>query len=182
MIKKLLHKYQKTSDLNRFIVKALPLFLIWRGFRKWLILYGDNSEFSQYLSTVYLKLAHFFLNIIGKSNTVDYPSRKLWIDGSAEAIYVAYDCLGINLLFVFTIFLMAYPGKLKMKAWFIPLGLLMIFMLNSIRMAALAILLNCCPEKMDFYHHFVFQGIIYAGIFGLWWTFFKLNNQYSSIK
>ena len=177
MFKNLLHKYHSTSELNRFIIKVIPLFLIWRGFRKWMILKGQNTDFTQSVSSAYLWVAKLFLNIFGISTTVDYSARKLWISGASEAIYIAYDCLGVNLFFVFMVFIFAYPGRIKTKSWLIPLGFLIIFILNAARMAALAKVLECCPSRMDFLHHFVFQGIIYVGIFGMWLWFTKLESK-----
>lgn len=175
MIKNLLDKYRNTTDLNRFLLKGGSLFLVWRIFRKWMILKGQYTDFTQNVSIAYLWLSRFFLNILGISNTVNYSERKLWLAGASEAIVVVYDCLGVNLFFVFLIFMIAYPGNIKTKLWFIPFGFVVIFILNAMRMAALAKVVDCCPSRMDLFHHFIFQGIIYLAIFTLWWWFTSIG-------
>ncbi|MFA9392851.1 MAG: hypothetical protein ACERKD_23790 [Prolixibacteraceae bacterium] len=177
MIRKLLDKYNNTSDLNRFLVKGGALFLAWRVFRKWMMLKGQSTDFTQGVSTAYLWLAKLFLRIFGVQTTLDYPTRKLWINGANQAIEIVYDCLGVNLFFVFLIFMLAYPGKVKIKLWMVPVGFVLIFLLNAMRMAALTKILACCPQHMDLFHHFIFQGIIYLGIFGMWWWFTSMNHK-----
>lgn len=182
MFVKLLDKYRNTTDLNRFLIKGGSLFLLWRVFRKWMILKGQYTDFTQVISKVYLKLAYSFLRIFGVDVTADYSCRKLWVTGSENAIEVVYDCLGVNLFFIFAVFIVAYPGKLKTKLWFIPFGFAVIFLLNAMRMAALTLIVNKYPEQMDLFHHFIFQGIIYIGIFAMWWWFSKIGRDKATVS
>lgn len=175
MIQKILDKYHSTSDLNRFLIKGGGLFLLWRVFRKWMILKGQYTDFTQVVSHAYLNIANFTLKLFGINTGVDFASRKLWIEGAGEAIEIVYDCLGVNLFFVFSIFIFAYPAKSKSRLWFIPMGLVSIFLLNGFRMAALTVVVAKIPSQMDFFHHFVFQGMIYIFIFALWWWFTRLS-------
>ena len=181
MFKKIIQKYKSTTDLNRFLIKGGPLFLAWRMFRKWMILHGQYTHFTEVWATVYLKISRFVLTISGFETTVSYPDRKLWLSNANNAIVVAYDCLGVNLLFIFMIFIVAYPGRVKLKVWFIPFGVVAIFLLNAFRMAALTVVVAKHPDQMDFYHHFVFQGFIYFFIFALWWWFSKLDKKKEAI-
>lgn len=176
-LKQLISKYNATSDLNRFLIKGGILFMMWRVFRKWMFLKGQYSEFTDIASVVYLKVARFFLDILGYETSVSFSERKLWIKGADNAIQIIYDCLGINLFFIFMIFILAYPGNNKVKLWFIPLGIVDIFLLNSMRMAALTPIVANKPHLMDLYHHFIFQGVIYFYIFAMWWLFTKIGSK-----
>jgi exosortase/archaeosortase family protein len=177
MFKKFINKYKKTTDLNRFLIKGALMFIVWRVFQKWMILHGQYTDFTQFASTLYIRSGSFFLKTFNYDVSVNDQARKMWLTGSDQAVEIVYDCLGINLFFVFLIFLMAYPGSLRTKAWFIPLGFLIIFLLNSMRMAALTIVVDCCYHQLDLLHHFVFQGIIYLAIFGLWVWFSAMKQQ-----
>lgn len=173
----IINKYRTTTDLNRFIVKGGSLYLLWRVFRKWMILKGQFSDFTDVWAAVYLRIAHFVLTILGYDTTVNYPLRKLWITGASDAIEVVYDCLGVNLFFIFMVFIIAYPGKILTKLWFIPTGFVLIFVLNAFRMAVLTVIVSKTPHLMDLYHHFIFQGVIYLFIFLLWWIFSSVLNK-----
>ena len=177
MLRKIIQEYKSTTDLNRFLIKGTSLFLLWRIFRKWLLLHGQYMHFTEVWAKVYLKIAYFVLTITGFKTTVSYPDRKLWLTNSSDAIVVAFDCLGVNLFFIYMIFIIAYPGKVKHKLWFLPIGVLVIFLLNALRMAALTIVVAKHPDQMDLYHHFIFQAVIYLCIFALWWRFSKLDRK-----
>ena len=177
MFKRILAKYNETTDLNKFLIKGIALFMAWRVFRKWMLLNGEQTEFTHWFATIYLKVVGFLLSFLAFDPIIDYPSRSLWLEGSTHSIYVAYDCLGVNLFFIFLIFIVAYPGLIKHRIQFVISGFLIIFLLNSMRMAALAWIVSKWPEKMDFYHHFVFQGVIFAAIFAMWFMFSQLNQK-----
>lgn len=182
MLLKLLDKYRSTTDLNRFLIKGGTLFLLWRMFRKWMILHGQYTDFTRVWSEIYLRIARFVLTLTGFDTTVNYSLRKLWLTGADNAIEVVYDCLGVNLFFVFIIFIIAYPGKFKIKLWFIPLGVVVIFLLNALRMAALTLIVAKHPHLMDLYHHFIFQGLIYIAIFAMWWKYSQIAKPITTQK
>ncbi len=177
MLKKLINKYRSTTDLNRFLIIGGSLFLLWRVFRKWMILEGQYMEFTNTWASAYLIIANFVLSILGYDTSVDPSMNKLWLTGASQSIEVVYDCMGINLFFIFMIFIMAYPGRLRTKLWFIPTGIGLIFLLNSLRMAALAVIAANKYHLLDLYHHFIFQGVIYLIIFVLWWWFSSINKE-----
>lgn len=147
----------------------------WRAFHKWYYMNESFGKISDILAVWYLKVANFFLQILGVETGVSVPECKLWIKGANESVQIIYDCLGINIMAIFMIFMLAYPGKIKIKAWFIPTGLLAIFILNAMRMSALAGIVNKWPHLMDLFHHFIFQGVIYLMVFGLWYWFIGMN-------
>lgn len=177
MFNKILTKYKETSDLNKFLIKGVALFMTWRVFRKWMLLHGEQTDFTQWFAAIYLKVVGFLLSFLAFDPVIEYPTRSLWLEGSTHSIYIAYDCLGVNLFFIFLIFIIAYPGSNKSRIQFVISGFLIIFILNAMRMAALAWIVSKWPEKMDFYHHFVFQGVIFAAIFAMWFMFSKLNQK-----
>lgn len=147
----------------------------WRAFHKWYYMNESFGQISDILAVWYLNVANFFLHVLGIKTGVSVPECKLWIAGATEAVQIIYDCLGINIMAIFIIFMLAYPGKIKVKAWFIPMGLVAIFILNAMRMSALAGIVNKWPHLMDLFHHFIFQGIIYLMVFGLWYWFIKMS-------
>jgi exosortase/archaeosortase family protein len=177
MLHRLIEKYKQATDLNRFLMKGTVLFLAWRVFRKWLIVKGKTSAFTQAVSWLYLKTSRFFLTVFGFDTQMNLEERKLWLTGASESIEVVYGCLGINLFAVFLVFIIAYPGKLWLKSVFIPAGFILIFLMNALRMAALTYIVDKWHEHTDLFHHFIFQGLIYVGIFIIWLYFIQLGNK-----
>jgi len=171
----LIEKYRKASELDRFLVKGASIYIIWRIIRKYMIVWGQYEDFTNSFSKIYLTISEFFLSIMGFETYADYEEKKLWINGSLESVEIVYDCLGINLFFIFTIFILAFKSRILTKLWYIPAGLTIIFLLNAIRISCLTYIVFAHPENVDLFHHFIFQGIIYMCIFLMWYAFVKLT-------
>lgn len=128
---------------------------------------------SIYFSNAFLHLFGYETFISG-SETV----RTLGIDGT-HGLWIGDPCNGIELFSLFTCFILAYPGKWKNKAWFIPAGILLIHFMNIVRITALCIIVLKSPEWLDFNHTYVFQVIMYLVMFMLWITWVR---KYSHLK
>lgn len=90
------------------------------------------------------------------------------IDGS-NGVWIGGPCNGINLMFLFAIFIIAYPSNgIKQKLWFIPLGILIVHTVNIIRIVSLSLIALYAPEYLDFNHTYTFTFLVYSIVFGLW--------------
>lgn len=98
---------------------------------------------------------------------LDDNIRTLGIDGS-HGVFIADSCAGLPLLALFAGFILAYPGPISKKLWYLPLGLLTVYLINIVRIVALCMLAYHSPELLDFNHHYTFTLIVYAYIFLLW--------------
>ncbi|MEM9023704.1 MAG: archaeosortase/exosortase family protein [Bacteroidota bacterium] len=103
-------------------------------------------------------------------DSIDQSIRTVGIDGT-NGLWIGDNCDGIILFVLFTVFVVAYPGAIKRKLWFIPLGLLTIHLLNVLRILALTLIIYYFPdpEVLDFNHTYTFQAIVYAYVFFLWY-------------
>ena len=63
-------------------------------------------------------------------------------------------------------------GPWLRKLWFIPLGWLMVYLFNIMRIAIIALLIHHHPSWFDFLHTYLFKYLFYGMIFALWvvWT------------
>jgi exosortase family protein XrtF len=83
-------------------------------------------------------------------------------------IRVGASCNGLELLVLFCIFILFFPGKARTKAWFIPLGLFIIHALNIFRNTCLTLMEIHKSPYFDFFHRYVFIFMVYGVIFLLW--------------
>lgn len=104
--------------------------------------------------------------------------RLIGIDGSG-GLWIGDRCNGVTLFAVFTGFILAFPGSIKHKLWFIPAGILCIHFLNILRIVVLAILDVHSRAWTEFNHTYTFNLIIYGFIFYLWILWI---NHFSPIK
>lgn len=159
------------DPLYRFLIKAVFLYLIWYlVYELWLhpsgkvdLLVIRNLED---LSGILLKLLGY--SLISESDISSI--RTIGIDGT-HGIWIGDPCNGIVLFALFSGFVLAYPGPWKTKAWFIPLGLITIHILNVLRIAALALIVYHFPNPnvLDFNHTYTFTILVYGYVFLLWY-------------
>ncbi len=100
------------------------------------------------------------------------------IDGS-NGVWIGGPCNGITLMFLFAIFVIAYPGGIKNKLWFVPLGILIVHTINIIRILALVFIAKYDYRYLDFNHTYTFTFLAYSVVFGLWMLWV---NKFSNIK
>ena len=87
---------------------------------------------------------------------------------SITCISVGASCNGLALFALFASFILATPVSIQPKLLFIPLGIIVIFLLNVIRIAALTLNVKYYPESVDFNHHYLFTFIVYGITFWIW--------------
>ncbi len=114
-----------------------------------------------------LSISEFTLSTFGFDSFVDSANAIVGIKGSS-GVNVGYACDGLSLFLLFAVFIVAFPGKLLMKVGYTVVGCLLIHLLNSIRITALAIIHVKQPELLHFHHTYTFTLFIYGCIFLLW--------------
>jgi exosortase family protein XrtF len=100
----------------------------------------------------------------------DYPGKSttvIWHEGRA-VLSVYEGCNGINTMIIFVVFLIAFGPIDRKLIWFIPLGLIIIHLMNLLRITFLFFIAEYYPGAMYFIHKYVFTGILYIVIFVLW--------------
>lgn len=156
------------NPVTLFLIKAFGLFTIWYlVYELWLHPAGwfdtliiDNII---YLSAKLLTfLGYALIQGLGGENM-----RTIGIDGT-HGLWVGDACNGITLFALFAGFVIAYPGPVKRKLWFIPAGLIAIHLFNVLRVAALSIIDYHTPEYLNFNHTYTFTIIVYSFVFALW--------------
>jgi exosortase/archaeosortase family protein len=182
-IKNLVYSYKKINPFLRFAINGIFLFLIWKLFYSFI----RNLDFvdfiyeeSTYILTNFqLILTKFVLEIFGYNIEI-YGKLIKAVGGTS--IHLDRGCLGRNPQGLFIGFILAFPGSFKNKLWYIPLGLMVITLLNIVRIIALFITNNCCAEYMDLNHHYIFKIIVYFFIFLMWYIWIQKISKFNYKK
>lgn len=158
----------KHNPFAQFIIKAS-------------LLYGLCYLLYEFVIKVYTKLDQLFIRkiinlctwLLSKIGYTTFESKDIndmqvfGIDGS-NGVWIGGPCNGITLMFLFAIFVLAYPGKNKHKFWYLPLGILLVHLINIIRIIALALIALYSPESLNFNHTYTFTFLAYSFVFALW--------------
>lgn len=123
--------------------------------------------------------------LLGVQTMIDEESKHIVISLATHpgtGVWVGTPCNGLKLFALFSIFIIAYPGKIKNKLWFIPAGILIIYWINVFRIMMLLKLISVNPELFQFNHNYTFTITVYSVIFILWivWAKFFGNTKISS--
>lgn len=164
----------------RFLVYFCLLYIFWFIIYDVALHPQVNDETGKQVRTeayIDIKMVHTTITISEKIiralgfNVYTDGDRQLYIEGTS-GIWIGDNCNAISLIALFAGFIIAYPGKINRKLWFIPLGSLIIFLLNILRMVVLTILDTYSRSWTEFNHTYTFNVIIYGVIFAMWifWT------------
>ncbi|MCI1190008.1 exosortase/archaeosortase family protein [Hymenobacter sp. DH14] len=152
--------------LYRFLLVAAAMYLVWFfGYERWL---GPDGRLDVALCQNIADSATAVLHVLGFPATIDAHIPALVLMAGTQSVIVGAPCNGLVLYALFAGFVLAFPGPWRHKAWFIPAGVLLIWLLNVLRVSALAINHHYSHQTVDFNHHYTFTFVVYSCIFGLW--------------
>ena len=172
-------QYKNSSEIVKFAINAFGLGLLWVVFYSFFRNFEFVDKFYQIgttkITNFILASCKFLLESIGYK-TVTF-GKTVRIIGS-PGVYLDKGCLARNLMGLFAGFMLAYPGLIKKKLWYLPLGLVVIQILNILRLSGMALITLCCPEHIDINHHYIFKIAVFGAIFFMWYLWiFKMNTE-----
>lgn len=190
---------QKNSYLNnwnkvpvavrRFILRAVAILVVWKLLYLILLLphrvLDKPLSYSVSMGTVWLlntyTHSHDYIN---KSEIGNVPMDNGIAATPLENIYyhgrnivsIEDGCNGLELIVLYIGFIVCMPAVRKRKLIFSIGGTILIYVVNVIRCAGVAYIIQYYPKYADFAHHYVFTFIVYGLIIALWLIFSKKLN------
>ena len=176
-IEKLLASLKPYADVIRFMAILLVGNALWK-----LTFHGDEA--GNYITFLGFDLTHFFSIASSHVAKASYVLVHA-IEGSAQLLYghiirfsndvtisVVWGCSAVKQGLLFTLIMLMARGPWLRKLWFIPLGWLMVYLFNIMRIAIIALLIHHHPTWFEFLHTYLFKYLFYGMIFALWvvWT------------
>lgn len=95
------------------------------------------------------------------------PALQLFVNGDLVARIIE-GCNAVSIIILFMSFVLAFKKGLRQTLVFLLAGAALIYAINLLRIAILAIALYHYPEKEPFLHRVVFPAIIYGLVALLW--------------
>lgn len=152
------------NPITRFLIYAVLLYAAWfLIYELWL---HPRQSVDLFVIDITLKASKWILELMGYT-VFTGSDRLMGIDGF-PGLWMGDNCNGLVLFALFSGFVIAYPGPVRKKLWYIPLGIIALEILNVIRVVALAIIQTHSLEMTQFNHTYTFTIIIYGFIFMLW--------------
>ena len=164
----------KIKILKKFGLRSLIVFIIWM-----LLYHGyiiPDGRLNQFLTGTVITGTLTGLNLLGHNSIRE--DNYVLID-SEPMVLVADNCNGLELFVLYAGFLICFPGRLKYKLIFIPVGIILIYTINVIREIILALNYKFFRETFEFNHKYTYVLIVYIFVFILWRVWIK---RYSIIS
>ena len=159
----------------RFLLFGFALYLGWLAIYEWWIHPLQWVDKGVIHNTLFI--SQKILTWMGYE-VVNNGDRMMNIKGT-PGLFIGDSCNGISLFALYSIFLIAFPGKIISKIIFIPAGILAIHLLNILRVVCLSIIETYSYEWTEFNHSYTFTILIYAFIFATWLFWI---NKFSGLK
>ena len=99
---------------------------------------------------------------------VELNANNIIRHDNGVAVQIVWSCTGLKQAYIFTCIILFYRGSFKKKMWFIPLGLLLVYVFNIFRITAITALIKANSDWFYLLHEHAFKYMFYAMIFGLW--------------
>lgn len=171
-------KYRTAAKPYAELIKFLVVIVLFHLFWKWTMSANADDTVIQFLmlniskpflwiSNHFVALIQFVLNDLFGMESYRY-NQQIYFENS-PGIRIVWACSGVKQFIMMVLVVAVASGSWIKKAWFIPLSLLFLYLLNVVRLVGLTIVTRSHMEWFDFSHKIVFRIIIYGGIFIMWW-------------
>lgn len=172
-LQKLKYKLEPYKDIIIFIVALFASNAIWK-----LCVHGDDDNvavtllgmdvtaFFQWVSEITASAVFWVVSLFRDTvYQLDAITIK-FVSGSGSKI--VWSCTPVKQSFIWLCIMLVTIGDWKSKSWFIPLGWVLIFGFNIIRIAAITLFVEFHPDWFDILHTYIFKYIFYGVMFLLW--------------
>lgn len=126
----------------------------------------DVSAPFNFMSAHVASVTAYFLDLAGYDVVLD-PNNSIRHD-NGEVIRIVWACSGLKQAYIFFTIIAFYPGSFRRKLWFIPAGLLVVYLFNIFRITYIIAAVKHNPEQFEFLHEHLFKYLFYGVIFLMW--------------
>lgn len=141
--------------------------LYWAFFSVGISQSGLNAIMEWLAAAVYSASAWVDAHIF-RMDIVLYPVNLIHFNSNNTTIAINESCSGFKQMLQVLILFLLFPGPWKHKLWYIPAGMLAMFITNILRVVILSAVMIHWPQQWDFIHLWILRPFYYVVIFGLW--------------
>ncbi len=162
----------KFAPLTVFLLKAGGVYAAWQLLYDLVIL--PDGRLDTGLSFSGVVLAHGFLSFFGWE--VESTGRFIACIGS-RGVEIINGCNGLDLLGLYAGFIIAYPGDMRKRLFFLGSGLVLLFFSNALRIAFFALSILYFPQYWDPVHIYSSYVFFYPIVLILWYLWTTMSDQ-----
>lgn len=166
-------RYQSYFDVGLFFILIFSfhfLYLFWNeGLNFWPIKGAVNKLFIWASALLFDQstwtLEHVFgMDFFTYGQTIGFLNHE----DTYSYVTVAPECTSLKQWMHWLFLMLIFPGPWKHKAWYIPLGLVIVEFTNVVRVVGIALFLRPFPHDFALAHDVIFKIMFYVVIFLMW--------------
>jgi len=159
-----------SKGVLRFFIVGIGSYIAWLSCHEFIL--KKYTSFDQYviegLITVSESQLHILQVPLEDLSKWNHPFKRHLAFKGAKAVTVGAPCDGVVLYALFVCFIIAFPGRWFHKLWYIPVGVIFLFWVNTLRIIALAWIMSVNESWLAFNHDYTFTILVYSIEFLLW--------------
>ena len=169
----------KFTPITLFLIKAVSIYTIWQLFYDFVLL--PDGRLDEWLSFFSVALSHGLLSIF--NFPIESSGRFITMTGK-PGVEILNGCNGLDIIGLFASFILAYPGKMKLRFLFLGGGFIILFLSNLFRIAVFVLTDGYYPSIWDHVHTYRSSIFFYPIVLTLWylWTTMSEENALISTK
>lgn len=162
-------RWIKVRGVFWFLVISLAFHVLWR---LWVI----NLHFWP-VSTLIISARQFLVHQLYDQtvfilrdvlNVTIYTDQPVLITKNGVRLILGGSASGLKQMCQFAVVILLFSGQWRHKAWFIPLGLVILHLTNIFRILCLVVIAMHWPQQIHYAHDNYLRILYYLVIFGLW--------------
>lgn len=166
-------RYQSLFDVGLFFVLIFSfhfLYEFWNYSLNYWPLKGAVDSLFEWASSLLFDQSSWTLNHIfdmyfwTEGRTIKFFNNE----GFVSAVTVAPECTSLKQWMHWLFLMLLFPGPWKHKAWYIPVGLVIIEFTNVVRVVGICLFLRPFPNDFALAHDVIFKIVFYVVIFLMW--------------
>jgi exosortase/archaeosortase family protein len=161
----------------RGIIYFFIILLVAHFFWKFTMLGDESNEvvtfFGLDLSTGFNAMVVHLTEMVYKALVwlgydVEIVGNNIIRHDNGAAVRIVWACTGYKQAYIFTAIILFYKGPFLRKLWYIPAGLVVVYLFNIFRMVMIIAAIRKNPDSFEFLHEGVYKYMFYGVIFLMW--------------
>lgn len=119
-----------------------------------------------WMSKLVAHAVYLLINFFG--GDVQHTTDTVLRFANGHAAQIVWGCSGIKQVYIFTCIILFSRGLWVRKAWFIPSGILVCFLINILRITILVAVIEHNYAAFNLLHEYILKYMFYGIIFLMW--------------
>lgn len=163
---------ENKKEIIRFLVILTIFYGLWYLFYYTVI--EPGGRINAFVAYNIVSVTAGMLEFLGYEVFIYDRVVALW---NTPGIEVIDECTATEVTGLFAGFIIAFPGSWQLRLFFIPIGLLVIYLVNVFRIFSLVLVQYHYPDYLDVSHDYTANTAFYIVIFLLWIIWATFGNE-----